>query len=91
VGILDEASNPIEGYSVDQCVYMNGDFISLPVEWIVNPDDVSIPAGDTIDDDLENAAKLKYSKDVSALQGKTVRLIFRMRGTKLYAFQFTQG
>jgi hypothetical protein len=90
VGFLDENNNPIDGFSVDQCVYINGDFIATQAEWIENPDAVTIPYGDSIDDDLEAAAKLKYTKDVSALEGKTVRLVFRMRGAKLYAMQFGQ-
>ncbi len=33
---------------------------------------------------------LGRGKDVSALAGKTVRLVFRMRGSSLYALQFEQ-
>ncbi len=64
VGFLDESGTPIEGFSVDDCVYINGDFIETEVEW------------------------LKKGADVSALQSKTVQLVFRMRGSKLYAMQF---
>jgi len=64
VGFLDENGNDIEGFSVDDCVYINGDFIETEVEW------------------------LNKGKDVSELQGKVVQLIFRMRGSKLYAMQF---
>jgi hypothetical protein len=88
VGFLDEAGNPVDGFSVDQCVYINGDLLSMPVEWIQNPEDVNIPYGGSIDDDLEKAAKLKYTMDVSSLAGKTVSLVFRMRGARLYAMQF---
>jgi hypothetical protein len=64
VGFIDENGKPIEGYNVDDCVYINGDFIDTAVEW------------------------LKTGTDVSKLQGKTVRLVIKMRGSKLYALQF---
>jgi hypothetical protein len=67
VGFIDEAGNPIPGFSVDDCIYINGDYINGPVEW------------------------LKSGTDVSKLAGKTVRLVFRMRGAKLFAMQFAQG
>jgi hypothetical protein len=66
VGFLDEKGNPIPGYSADECVYINGDFIDTPVEW------------------------RKGGTDVSPLQGRTVQVVFRMRGTKLYAMQFAR-
>jgi len=64
VGFLDQQGKPIEGFSVDDCIYINGDFINTEVEW------------------------LNKGKDVTELAGKTVQLLFRMRGTKLYAMQF---
>ncbi len=67
VGFLDEKGNPIPGYSVEECIYINGDFIATEVEW------------------------LKKGTDVSALVGKPVRLMFRMRGAKLYAMQFVSS
>jgi hypothetical protein len=67
VGFIDEAGNPIPGFSVDDCVYINGDYINGPVEW------------------------LKSGTDVGKLAGKTVRLVFRMRGAKLFAMQFARG
>lgn len=66
VGFLDEQGRPIEGFSVDDCIYINGDFIATDVEWL-------------------------GGKDVSALAGRTVQLVFRMRGSKLYAMQFTEN
>jgi hypothetical protein len=88
VGFLDSAGNPIEGFSVDQCVYINGDFIGTEVEWIENPEVVTIPHGESIEDVMADAAHLVFTRDVSKLQGKTVQLVFRMRGAKLYAMQF---
>jgi hypothetical protein len=66
VGFVDRRGKPIPGYSVDDCVYLNGDFLDAPVEW------------------------LGRGSDVSALEGREVRLVFRMRGARLYALQFVQ-
>lgn len=66
VGILDEQRKPIPGFSLEDCVYINGDYLRHPVEW------------------------MGKSTDVSALAGRTVRLQFRMRGTRLFAMQFTK-
>src|SRR5262249_45087799 len=63
VGFLDEKGQPIPGYSVGECVYINGDGTQAEVEW------------------------LRQGKDLSALAGRKVQLVFRMRGTKLYAMQ----
>ncbi len=65
VGFLDENGKPIPGFSVDECIYLNGDFIDTPGEW------------------------MKRGTDVSSLQGRTVQVVLRMRGTKLYALQFS--
>jgi len=66
VGFLDEQGQPIPGYSLDDCVYINGDYLGTPVEW------------------------MSRGTDVASLAGKTVRLVFRMRGAKLYAMQFVK-
>jgi len=65
VGFEDAGGKPIPGFSVDDCIYINGDFIATPVEW------------------------MQRGTDVSSLAGRTVRLVFRMRGAQLYAMQFT--
>ena len=67
VGFLDEQGTYVEGYAVDDCVYINGDFIARDVDW------------------LETGA------DLSPLTGRTVQVVFRMRGAKLYAMQFVEG
>jgi hypothetical protein len=64
VGFLDENGNSIEGFAVDECVYINGDFLEKEIEW------------------------MQRGKDISELAGKTVQLVFKMRGSKLYALQF---
>ena len=47
-GFLDENGRPVPGYSVDDCVYINGDFIAEPVEWLGAGTDVSKLAGKTV-------------------------------------------
>lgn len=64
-GFLDENGNPIEGFTVDDCVYVNDNSVAHEVEW------------------------LNKGKDVSELEGKIVQVVFRMRGSKLFAMQFT--
>ena len=90
VGFLDEDGKPIKGFSVDECVYINGDFIDAEVGWIRNPDHFEVPYGMTIDEVLEKAKKLRAITDVSSLEGKVVQVVFRMRGAKLYAMQFQE-
>lgn len=64
VGFLNINNTPINGFSVDNCIYINGDFIEKEVEWI------------------------DKGFDLSELEGKPVKLVFKMRGAKLYSFQF---
>jgi hypothetical protein len=66
VGLLDEKGQPIPGYSVDDCVYINGDFVDKEVEW------------------------LGKGTDLSAFRGRAIQVVYRMRGSKLYAMQFVQ-
>jgi len=64
VGLLDEQGNPIEGFGLDDCIYINGDFVDTEVEW------------------------LEKGKDLTQLEGRTVQVVVRSRGTKLYSMQF---
>ena len=64
VGFLDESGKPVEGLSVDDCIYINGDFVKTEVEWLAK------------------------GKEIGNLAGRTVQLVIRMRGSKLYAMQF---
>lgn len=66
VGLLDASGAPIPGYSVDESVYINGDFLEAEAEWI------------------------RKGRDVSALAGRPVQVVFRLRGAKLYAMQFVR-
>jgi hypothetical protein len=88
VGILDENGSPITGWGVDDCIYINGDFVNYEVEWIKNRKAI-------LDDNSKEekewdqlAEGVDISADVSELEDKSVRLVFRMCGSKLYAFQF---
>ncbi|VAX29473.1 hypothetical protein MNBD_IGNAVI01-2270 [hydrothermal vent metagenome] len=88
VGFLDEHNKPIPGFTIDDCVYINGDFINTEAEWIKNRKNIKKFFSDDEDEMLENAKKINSSSDVSSLEGKVVKLVFRMRGSKLYSMQF---
>lgn len=45
VGFLDSTGMPVPGYSLDECVYINGDFLETEVEWLHKGTDVSELAG----------------------------------------------
>ncbi|WP_168205009.1 LamG domain-containing protein [Bythopirellula goksoeyrii] len=48
IGLLDEQGAPISGFSVDECVYVNGDFIDTEIAWIEQGSDLSGFQGKTI-------------------------------------------
>jgi hypothetical protein len=48
VGLLDENGQPVPGYGLDDCIYINGDFIEKKVEWLDNGSDLSQLAGKTV-------------------------------------------
>ncbi len=48
VGFLDEQGQSIEGYAVDDCVYINGDFIAREVDWLETGADLSPLIGRTV-------------------------------------------
>jgi hypothetical protein len=45
VGLADENGRPIEGFTTDDCVYINGNFVGHTVEWLGKGTDVSSLAG----------------------------------------------
>ena len=45
VGILNEKNEYLPGYSLDDCIYINGDFVAADVEWLGKGKDVSELAG----------------------------------------------
>lgn len=90
VGLLDEAGKPIEGFDVDQCIYINGDYIDEEVEWLLNLEEVQ-EIEIRSDEDYEKLASIaKTNLEVSTLEGKTVRLKIRMRGARLFSMQFVE-
>jgi hypothetical protein len=66
VGISDAEGGPIGGFTPDDCVYINGNFVEHTVEW------------------------LGKGTDVSALAGRPVRLVIRLRGASLFSLQFAE-
>jgi hypothetical protein len=90
VGFLDENGQPIRGFGVDDCVYINGDFVETEVEWFPNWGDFTEFEGKNFED-IENTKKdIKLIKDLSSIEGKTVQVVFRLRGCKLFALQFVE-
>ncbi|MEX0685157.1 MAG: LamG-like jellyroll fold domain-containing protein [Balneolales bacterium] len=41
VGLIDEDHNPIPGYSHDDAIYINGDFIEIDAQWLDKGNDLS--------------------------------------------------
>lgn len=70
IGFEDEEGRPVTGFGVDDCVYINGNFVEHEVRWLTK--------------------EKKTTTDVSALAGRPVRLVVRLRGASLYALQFVQ-
>lgn len=48
VGLLDENGELFPGYGLDDCIYVNGDFIGKEVEWIDTGSDLSKLAGKVV-------------------------------------------
>jgi hypothetical protein len=48
VGLLRGDGMPISGYGVDDCVYVNGNELRYPVEWLGKGTDLSALAGQTV-------------------------------------------
>jgi hypothetical protein len=89
VGFLDDQGNPVPGFSLDECIYINGDFTAATVEWLQNVKELEQIEIKDEEDYLKFAGRVRSTTDVSSLVGKTVQLVFRMRGSKLYAMKFT--
>ena len=88
VGFLDENGEAIPGYGLEECIYINGDFIKTPVEWLQNAEELAGIEIHDKEDYIMYSTKARTSMDVSSLAGQTVQLVFRMRGSKLYAMEF---
>lgn len=85
VALLDEDGKPIEGYTIEESVMINGDHTNIEVEWIKSGLQYLADA-DSNPSDI--ASKVIISSDVSELEGRPVRVKIKMRGSKLYALQF---
>ncbi len=90
VGFLDENNKPVPGFSLDDCIYINGDFTATEVEWMKNRSEIQRISSFDEEDPETIAQKVITSSDVSDLKGKIVKLVFRLRGSKLYAMQFLE-
>jgi hypothetical protein len=88
VGFLDEKGDPIPGFSVDDCIYINGDFIETEVEWFPNWREFPSMEGKKISELEAYKKQFRFTKDLSSLEGKVVQVVFKMRGSKLYSMQF---
>ena len=91
VGILDEKGKPVPGYEAENCIWINGNFIRHEVEWL-NPE-ADVSELDKLYADGMRRSTLSIDgvtmSDLGHLAGKTIRLQLKMRGTRLYAMQFT--
>ena len=90
VGFLDEKGKPIAGFGVDDCIYINGDFIDTEIEWFPNWQDFKDFEGKNFEEIEDISKEVNLSKDLSSIAGKTVQVVFRLRGCKLYAMQFAE-
>jgi hypothetical protein len=90
VGFLDEDGLPIPGYSLDECIYLNGDFTDIKVEWLQNAEELAKIEIRDEEDYRKFAGLVRSTLDVSELEGKTLQLVFRMRGAKFYSMQFKE-
>jgi hypothetical protein len=61
VGLLDEGGKPIDGFAVDDCVYINGDHVEIEVEWMGKGSDVSALAGRPIQIVFQSRGTKLYS------------------------------
>lgn len=61
VGILDANGQPIPGFTTDECLYINGDFIGTEVEWIKKGVDVAPLIGKTIRLEMRSRGTKLYS------------------------------
>jgi hypothetical protein len=91
IGFLDEKGESIPGWNVEDCIYVNGDFTEYEVEWIKKRAKLQTEVSSEEKEWDHVSEGVEISADVSALEGRIVRLIFKMRGSKLYAFQFVDS
>jgi hypothetical protein len=61
VGLLDEGGQPIKGFAVDDCVYINGDHVYIEVEWLGKGTDISMLAGRPVQLVMQSRGSKLYS------------------------------
>jgi len=61
VGLLQANGTPIEGFSIDDCVYINGDHVEIEVEWLGKGTDISALAGRPIKVVVQSRGTKLYS------------------------------
>ena len=61
VGLLDEQGKPIPGFSADDCVYINGDFVETEVEWVKKGKDLSSLQGKVVQVEFQLRGAKLYS------------------------------
>lgn len=100
ISLLDEDGKPIDGYTIEQSVMINGDHIAIEAEWIQTDMNLFGPsirefkgftdlrdAGEDVAGDIEG---IEMSADIGELEGRPVRVKVRLRGASLYSMQFTK-
>lgn len=92
VGILDEEGKTIPGYEAENCIWINGNFVRHEVEWLNREADLRGLIGLRANQMRHSTLSLegKTRSDLGHLAGKTIRLVFKMRGASLYAMQFVE-
>jgi len=61
VGLLDEQGAPIPGFSIDECVYINGDFVETEAEWLHKGQDLSSLEGRVVQIEFQLRGAKLYS------------------------------
>jgi hypothetical protein len=61
VGILNERGQPLKGFSAEDCIYINGDFVETEVEWLHTGKDLSGLAGKTVRLEIRMRASKLYA------------------------------
>lgn len=61
VGLLDQHGQPIEGYGVDDCIYINGDYVETEVEWLKKGKDLEELAGQPVSISIRSRGTKLYS------------------------------
>jgi hypothetical protein len=61
VGLFDDQGEPIEGFGLDDCIYINCDETAAEVEWLEKGVDLSSLAGKTVQLEIRGRGAKLYS------------------------------